>query len=324
MSTRSIVLRAGLVLLSLQLSPALAPIAATPCEETLRAEGGAWAAVAAAPGLATELAGREFSYVVRPGDSLTLVSARFGLNLEILARSNGLPRQAGLQVGQRLRVANFHIVPEAPSPNGLLINVPQRTLFHFRNGELVGAHPVGLGRPDWPTPRGVHRITSLERDKVWYVPTSIQQEMLAKGQEVLTRVEPGPENPLGGLWLGLNRRGYGIHATLAPESLYAFRSHGCIRMHREDLESLFGSAEIGDDVHIVYWPNLLARTSDGRILFEVHPDAYDLRDLPIQEVRALAAEHALEGQIDWERVAGAIEVRDGVPRDVRRSQANGE
>lgn len=326
MHLRSIVLRASVVLLGLQCSPALAPIAATSCLETpSEAEAPREPdATPAAPRLSAALVGGEFVHVAQPGDSLTLVGARFGVDVRALAERNGLSPQATLQVGQHLRVVNLHIVPGALLENGMVINVPQRMLFHFRHGDLAGAHTVGLGRTDWPTPIGVRRVTSLERDKVWYVPPSIQREMEEKGQVVVTRVEPGPDNPLGGLWLGLDRRGYGIHATLAPQSLYAFRSHGCIRMHRDDLELLFDSAAVGDEVRIVYWPNLLTRTPDGRILLEAHPDAYDLRGLPILEVRTLAAEHALENEIDWERVAQVIEAREGVPRDVRRQQASEE
>jgi hypothetical protein len=77
-------------------------------------------------------------------------------------------------------------------------------------------------------------------------------------------------------------------------------------------------------VHIIYRPTLLARTPDGRILLEAHPDAYDLADLPIRELRALATKHALEDEIDWDRVAQMIEVRDGVPREVRRMRAGEE
>jgi L,D-transpeptidase ErfK/SrfK len=57
------------------------------------------------------LVGGEFVYAVRPGDSLALVGARFGVDAALLARSNGIPRAARLSVGRRLRVDNRRIVP---------------------------------------------------------------------------------------------------------------------------------------------------------------------------------------------------------------------
>ena len=50
---------------------------------------------------------------------------------------------------------------------------------------------------------------------------------------------PGPDNPLGKHWLGLSIHGYGIHGTIAPSSIYQFRTHGCIRLHPDDIAELF-------------------------------------------------------------------------------------
>lgn len=267
--------------------------------------------------LPSEVVGSQFDYTARAGDSLTRVGARFGVGVPVLARANGLKPDARLALGQVLRVANLHIVPERLE-EGILVNVPQRMLFLFRAGDVAAAHPVGLGRPDWPTPTGGYRLETRERDKVWYVPPSIQEEMRAAGKPVMTRVEPGPENPLGGYWLGLAGTTCGIHATLAPTSVYAFRSHGCIRVHQDDMETLFDAARVGEEVRIIYRPVLLAETSDGRILLEAHRDAYELGDLPIEEIRALAMAQGLADEMDWQRVGALLEQREGTALNVGR------
>lgn len=152
--------------------------------------------------LAQALVGGVFAHVVRPGESLTLIGARHGLDPRPLARENDLDWQALLRPGQRLKVDNRHLVPQ-PRTNGIVINIPQRLLFLFREGRVVAHYPVGLGRPDWPTPVGRFRVREKAVDKSWIVPPSIQAEMAAKGQVVRERVPPGPDNPLGRHWMGL-------------------------------------------------------------------------------------------------------------------------
>ena len=267
--------------------------------------------------LPAEVVGARFDYTARAGDSLHSVASRFGLEVPVLARANGLEPDAKLDLGQVLRVANLHIVPERLD-EGILVNVPQRMLFLFRAGKVAAAHPVGLGRPDWPTPTGTYRVETRERDKIWYVPPSIQEEMRAAGKPVVTRVPPGAENPLGGYWLGLTETTCGIHATLAPTSIYDFRSHGCIRVHLDDMEALFDTARIGEEVRIIYRPVLLAEMPDGRILLEAHRDAYGLRDMPIEKVRALVAVQGLADAVDWDRVGALLQNRQGTALSIGR------
>jgi L,D-transpeptidase ErfK/SrfK len=262
--------------------------------------------------------GGDLEYEVRSGDSLSSVSARFGLEVAGLARSNGLAPQAWLRVGQRLRIDNRHLVP-GWLERGVLINVPQRMLFLFRQGRVAAALPVGLGRPDWPTGLGSYRIASRVRDKTWVVPPSIQEEMRAAGKPVLTEVPPGPDNPLGGYWLGLEGVACGIHGTIAPASVYRFRSHGCIRVHPQDIGGLFAQVEVGEPVEVVYRPLLLAEDSEGRVLLEVHRDAYGRAGPPEQALCAQASAAGLLARLDWARAAETISAAEGLARDVTAS-----
>jgi L,D-transpeptidase ErfK/SrfK len=211
---------------------------------------------------AQALVGGVFEHTVRRGESLTQIGTRHGVDPRVLARENGLDWNALIHPGQRLKVDNRHIVPE-PVLEGIVINLPQRMLFLFRGGRLVAHYPVGLGRPDWPTPVGRYRIREKVVDKTWIVPPSIQAEMAAKGLPVRERVPPGPDNPLGRHWLGLSPGAWGIHATIAPASIYHFQSHGCIRLHPDDAADLFGRVAVGEAVALIYQPLLLARAEEG-------------------------------------------------------------
>ena len=64
-------------------------------------------------------------------------------------------------------------------------------------------------------------------------------------------IGPGKDNPLGTRWMGLDKKGYGIHGTNEPRSIGKAASHGCIRMARKDLEQLFELVRVGDVVEII-------------------------------------------------------------------------
>ncbi|MEW5756979.1 MAG: L,D-transpeptidase family protein [Pseudomonadota bacterium] len=262
--------------------------------------------------------GSEFDYIVQPDDFLIKIGARYGVDAHTIARDNAIDYDGLIFPGQHLKINALHIMPERLN-EGILINLPQRMLFFFREGNLSRVYPVGLGRRSWPTPSGEFTVRSREINKDWIVPVSIQEEMRREGQIVRTRVPPGPDNPLGKYWLGLSRPGYGIHSTIAPMSIYQFRSHGCIRVHPDDIEALFTEVRIGMPVRIVYRPLLLALRDDGRLFLEAHPDVYRRGEATLETLRATAEAYQLAERIDWPAAEAVIAAQEGVARDVTRS-----
>lgn len=275
-------------------------------------------ATAGRSGIAALMTGGQFIYTAQPSDSLTLVGARFGVDLAALAALNHLDRNARLRAGQTLLVDNRHLIPNRQA--AILINIPQRLLFHTDSLGAVAAYPVGLGRPTWPTFVGTFRVAVLETNPVWDVPPSIQEEMRRGGKTVLTHVAPGPSNPLGAFWIGLDRPGYGIHGTNAPASIYHFQTHGCIRVHPDDIARLFVAVAVGTPGEIIYEPILLARAADGRIWLEAHPDIYRRTPDALAIVRDRASQEELEGEIDWQAVRAVLRDRQGTPVDVTRNE----
>jgi lipoprotein-anchoring transpeptidase ErfK/SrfK len=63
-------------------------------------------------------------------------------------------------------------------------------------------------------------------------------------------IAPGPQNPIGTRWIGLNQKGYGIHGTDEPSSIGYAKSHGCIRLRNADVERLFERVRPGDVVEL--------------------------------------------------------------------------
>ena len=266
--------------------------------------------------LSHQLVGREFTYVVQPGDSLTAIGARFGVGISTLAAINKLAYNAHLKPAQELHIDNRHIVPRA-ADDGIVINIPQRMLYFFTQGQARRAFPVALGKENWPTPSGQFKIAVKEENPVWDVPKSIQEEMRREGKEVKTCVPPGPDNPLGKHWLGLSITGYGIHGTIAPASIYQFQTHGCIRLHPDDVAELFPAVERGTQVLLLYRRLLLGRSGD-RLFLEVHPDIYRKQPSIEPELRQLVDSENLASLIDWKLAADIMRRQQGIARNVTK------
>ena len=261
------------------------------------------------------LVGGQFEYAVQRGDSLTSISARFGIEQSVLTRMNGIKKGATLQQDQLLQIDNRHIIPERLT-DGILINLPQRILYYFQAGKLMAHYPVGLGRPSWPTPMGSFNVIDIQANKMWYLPKSIQEEMRREGKIVLTQVPPGPENPLGKHWIGLSLPEIGIHGTIAPASIYHFLSHGCIRLHPDDIAALFQQVRKNLPGKIIYVSVLLVRLKNGRIFLEVNRDVYKKSIDPITIIENSAQIQGLGDMVDWKKVKEIIQLKEGLAREV--------
>ncbi len=118
----------------------------------------------------------------------------------------------------------------------LVVSIPDRKLALLEDGHIVKVYPVAVGKQVSPSPTGEFKVVNRVVKPTYY----------HKG----TVIAPGPQNPLGSRWMGLNQKGYGIHGTNAPRSIGKAASHGCIRMAKADLEELFSLVRVGDTVEI--------------------------------------------------------------------------
>lgn len=262
--------------------------------------------------------GGPFAYVVKRGDVVAGLSARYGVDPVVIARENGLTPTARLSPGQSLVLDNRHIVPAAPGAT-IVINIPQRMLFHVEAETAPVGYPIAVGRRDWPTPMGLFEIVAKEEHPTWDVPPSIQEEMRRSGQRVRTQVPPGPSNPLGDYWFGLSLPGIGIHGTPAFTSIYRPITHGCIRLHPEDIAELFPKVAVGTTGLIVYEPVLVALV-EGTLFLEVHPDIYERADKnALTALRRRLEAGAFAGGVDWTAAREVLDRRDGIARAIGSS-----
>jgi L,D-transpeptidase ErfK/SrfK len=264
----------------------------------------------------SHITGAVRTYDVSAGDTWQRIASRFGVDVRTLAADNGLTMTRPLHTGQQLRVENRHILPDAAVRRPIVVNVPQRMLFFSEAEGPTVALPVAIGRSDWRTPLGVFTIVMRERDPSWEVPQSIQEEARRAGKSLPAVVPPGPDNPLGKFWLGLSLGSVGIHGTNAPLTIYRVATHGCIRLHPDDIAALFERVETDMPGEVVYQPILLAVDGDD-ILLEVHPDVYRLGPSdPVAEVYRRASLLGVLDRIDTSAVATIVKAREGIARSV--------
>jgi L,D-transpeptidase ErfK/SrfK len=267
------------------------------------------------PIAAGRLTGGIVTYEVHTGDTLAALSARFGTGIPVLLELNKLKRDDPLLPGRVLTIDNRHLAVVDPAV-AIIINLAQRMLF-FGDGETLTAYPVAVGLRSWPTPVGAFTIVDKEENPTWDVPQSIQDEMRSQGKPVITRMPPSPENPLGAHWIRLSLTSIGIHGTIAPSSVYRYASHGCIRMHPDDVAALYARVAVGMTGVSVYQPVVMARIND-RVFLEAHPDGYRRAPKPLAYVRSVAGREGFADLVNWPAVAIVLRQQRGIAVDVTK------
>jgi len=261
--------------------------------------------------------GGEEEYVVEKPQSLSYLALTRGLRPWVLSRQTKMKVNTRLKPGTRLKFDTSHIVPTELS-QGLVINLPELLLYQFYMGVYQRRYALAVGKRTWPTPTGTYSILDKRKNPTWNVPESIQEEMWNQGKEVLEKVPPGPQNPLGKYFLGTSADGVGIHATNRPWSIGSYVSHGCIRMLPDEIAQLFPQVDVGTLVKIIYQPVKMALTRNGQIFLEAHPDIYRQKIDYLDYVKKVAKNHQLEDRIDWQKVKTILKIKEGIAKEINK------
>lgn len=110
------------------------------------------------------------------------------------------------------------------------------------SGRLIVAYPATIGSSDNPSPAGDHTVREVVADP-WY---SYDPENFVQGDNMeKLSLPPGPNNPVGNMWIALSEPGYGIHGTPEPSRIDKTGSNGCIRLTNWDAAELAGLVQPG-------------------------------------------------------------------------------
>lgn len=104
------------------------------------------------------------------------------------------------------------------------------------NGKLVVAYPSTIGSSDNPSPSGIVQVERIAINPNYTYNPKINFKQ-GNNDKVLT-IPPGPNGPVGTVWIALSKPTYGIHGTPAPSRIGKTSSHGCVRLTNWDAEEL--------------------------------------------------------------------------------------
>jgi len=113
-------------------------------------------------------------------------------------------------------------------------------------GRIIAHFPVSIARDVEKRPVGELHVTVIIPNPNYTFDPEVFPES-PEGQELGRKliIPPGPNNPVGLAWIGLDRTGYGIHGTPDPEKVGRTESHGCFRLANWDALALLKLASVG-------------------------------------------------------------------------------
>ncbi|WP_246160596.1 L,D-transpeptidase family protein [Aureimonas fodinaquatilis] len=103
-------------------------------------------------------------------------------------------------------------------------------------GRLVAAYPATIGSSATPSPSGIVEVTRIALNPNYTYNPKINFQQ-GNNTRVLT-IPPGPNGPVGSVWIALSKPTYGIHGTPEPSQIGKTNSHGCIRLTNWDAQEL--------------------------------------------------------------------------------------
>jgi lipoprotein-anchoring transpeptidase ErfK/SrfK len=181
------------------------------------------------------------------------LAEKFHMSVELLAALN--PDATFAQAGEEITVANVLTETRSP-PSAARIDVDkdrQTVKVYGAKGELVALFPASVGSEDKPTPSGRLKVTAINSEPTYRYNPRYQFP------EVETRkafdLQPGPNSPLGVMWIALSKPSYGIHGTPEPSEIGRAASHGCVRLTNWDAQRLAAMVTRGVPVNFIEKPD---------------------------------------------------------------------
>lgn len=153
------------------------------------------------------------------------------------------------RAGQDIVVPAIRAAPLAAGVDHIVIDKAEGSVRAFaEDGRLLAYYPATIGSGDNPTPSGTVRINGVARNPDYtYDPAKLSY---GPGDRKII-VPAGPNNPVGVVWIDLNKPSYGIHGTPDPEKVGKTASHGCVRLTNWDAWQLAAAVKPGVEVRFV-------------------------------------------------------------------------
>jgi lipoprotein-anchoring transpeptidase ErfK/SrfK len=171
----------------------------------------------------------------------------FHVNPALLARMN--PGKDVTKAGEEILVPNVLVDFHPPMAAAVVVSKSNAAVTAFAaDGSIIAQYPATMGSEHDPLPIGMWRIARVKHNPWFYYNPKLFWN--ASPDDARAKIPPGPNNPVGLVWMGLTKEHYGIHGTPAPDKIGHAQSHGCIRLTNWDAVELSGIAHKGTPVNL--------------------------------------------------------------------------
>jgi len=163
-----------------------------------------------------------------------MLAERFHMDEAYLKSLN--PGAAFGRPGTVIKVANVGADATTPVARIVADKPDKQVRAYDAAGKLVVAYPATIGSADTPSPSGTHAVARVAFDPDYTYNPDINFKQ-GDNSKIL-KIPPGPNGPVGSIWIALDKPTYGIHGTPDPSKIGKTESHGCVRLTNWDAAEL--------------------------------------------------------------------------------------
>jgi lipoprotein-anchoring transpeptidase ErfK/SrfK len=171
---------------------------------------------------------------------LELVAEKSHSHPELIRRLNLNVNWSNITAGTVLQVPDVDYPAASNKAAFAVIHLADKVLEAFDVETNLLAHfPCSIAANVEKRPVGeLHVIVVVPNPDYTFDPDLFPESPEAQQLKTKLKLPPGPNNPVGVAWIGLDKTGYGIHGTPVPEQVGRTESHGCFRLANWDAEYL--------------------------------------------------------------------------------------
>jgi lipoprotein-anchoring transpeptidase ErfK/SrfK len=165
-----------------------------------------------------------------------LLAEKFHIDEKLLEALN--PHADFTKAGTKIIVPRLAQGSRAPKVGKVEVDKKKKAVRAFdKEGKLVAFYPATIGSKEKPAPDGSFKVRAVAENPTYYYDP---KDLSFKGVETTEKfkIAPGPNNPVGSVWIDLTAKTYGIHGTPDPGSIGKTSSHGCVRLTNWDARAL--------------------------------------------------------------------------------------
>ena len=175
------------------------------------------------------------------------IAERFHMSEQLLAALN--PGKKFDRAGENIVVVDTGVgeSDDFTKADKVEVDKTRQTVKLFdKSNALIGFYPATIGSEEKPSPSGTLKVTEVSRNPTYRYNPDYHFKGVRSDKPFT--IKPGPNNPVGTVWISLSAEGYGIHGTPEPGKVSKAESHGCVRLTNWDAERVAARVSKGTPV----------------------------------------------------------------------------